>query len=106
MYLHLPDLHSDWPLPKLANPNGGNVVGRESVQWIDSFHLFGTRQMEKFAKIKTGLLTAYAYPRHSFEHLRLSCDILNMLFASDEVSDLLDGVDAEKQVREIIDSSK
>lgn len=41
-----------------------------------------------------GLLAAYVYPYASYEKFRLSCDLMNVLFVMDEISDDQSGEDA------------
>lgn len=105
MRLHLPDLHETWPIAKAVNPHGP-AVGIESLAWIESFHLFNEEQTEEFSKIKADVLASYAYPTHSAEQLRLGCDLLNLLFATDEVTDVLGKVEAAKLAQSIIVNAK
>jgi len=72
------------------------------MAWVESFQLFDRKYREKFAKINVELLSGIAYSHHSMVHLRVACDFMNLLFATDEVSDLLGGEETEILVRDII----
>jgi hypothetical protein len=101
MHFRLPNLHATWPFPKTINPHYAQASA-ESLCWIDSFQLFSEANREKFHGINAGLLGALAYPRHNKEQLRVACDLMNVLFAVDEVSDDLDGEDAQKLAELVI----
>jgi len=101
MHCQLPDLHTSWPFPKILNPLYSEVAP-ESLKWINSYRLFNGNQQRKFKGIKAGLLGSFAYPVHERVHLRLACDLMNVLFAVDEISDVLDGHEAEELAAKIL----
>lgn len=102
MYLNLANLHAGWPFPKRINPLTPTICP-ESAAWIASFNLFDNlKQQENFSKVDAELLAAYSYPRHSVEYFRICCDYVNVIFACDDVSDGLNGVDAGKLVKAIV----
>lgn len=102
MHLHLPNIHSEWPFPKAINPFFTTAAAL-SDSWTNSFRLFDVRQQAKFTKINGGLLSALCWPNHNLEHLRLACDLVNVLFACDDISDRLAGAEAESLARDMID---
>jgi hypothetical protein len=101
----LPNLHAGWPFPKILNPLYSEV-SPDSLKWIDSYHIFTSNQQDKFGRIKAGMLGAFAYPVHGRKDLRLACDLMNVLFAVDEVSDVLDGAEAEELSAKILECFK
>jgi hypothetical protein len=101
----LPNLHADWPFPKVVNPLYSQVAS-DSLKWINSYKAFTPKQQDKFARINTGILAAFAYPGHNQKELRLSCNLMNILFVVDDVSDVLDGKDAEELAVKILECFK
>jgi hypothetical protein len=97
----IPDLHAGWPFLKMLNPLYSEVAA-DSLKWISSYQLFTSKQQDKFSKIKAGMLGAFAYPVHDRKDLRLGCDLLNLLYVVDEVSDLLDGAEAKELAAKIL----
>ncbi|PPQ77846.1 hypothetical protein CVT25_015339 [Psilocybe cyanescens] len=92
MEFRLPELHRNWPFPRLENPffKEGNQLSRE---WFDSHQLFNEVMQHKFREIKSGTLAAFAYPNLSKDHFRVACDLMNILFAMDDISDHLNVTD-------------
>src|ERR1700744_3386967 len=101
MHFKLPNLHADWPFPRLVNPHC-TQVSKDSLDWSESFRLFPPDYQAKFRQIQTGILAALCYPHHSEEHLLLGTDLNNLLVAVDDVSDVLDGVEAGKLAMRIV----
>ncbi|GJJ12833.1 hypothetical protein Clacol_007078 [Clathrus columnatus] len=100
LIFQLPNLHRSWPFPRVFNPYHKSIAV-ESSNWIDSFHLFSPARQLKFRLIEAGTLAALAYPSHTKEHFRVACDLMNLLFAMDDLSDPLDPHDA----RELADTA-
>ncbi|KAF9465685.1 isoprenoid synthase domain-containing protein [Collybia nuda] len=94
MSFHLPDIHRDWPFPRADNPHYVEVAS-ESVRWIESFKLFPTDRQRSFHAILPGLLGSMAYPNLSRAHFRTACDLMNILFAVDDISDRLNPTEAK-----------
>lgn len=101
MHYLLPNLHAEWPFPKMINPYYAEVT-QESIEWIEEFRVFSGKNENKFRRINAGLLAAFAYPHHSRAHLRVACDLMNVLFAVDDVSDVLDGYEAQSLAERIL----
>ncbi|EJD00099.1 terpenoid synthase [Fomitiporia mediterranea MF3/22] len=96
--LFLPELLANWPWPREINPHYEEVK-KEADAWFRSFNAFSTRSQLAFDKCDFALLASLAYPRVSKEHLRTGCDLMILLFAIDEYTDM----EHEIAVREIID---
>ncbi|KAF8516537.1 terpenoid synthase [Hysterangium stoloniferum] len=88
MEFKLPDLHKSWPLPRIMSP-WYEDVNSASADWVDSFSLFSPSHTKKFRQINVGLLASLTSPHHTKELLRAACDFTNILFAVDEITDVL-----------------
>lgn len=95
MTFRLPDLHKAWPFPPKSNIYH-KAVAAESSNWIDTFKLFSPAGQVKFRRIEAGTLGALAYPSHTRDHFRVACDLMNLLFAMDDLSDPLNPQDARE----------
>ncbi|KAK7443530.1 hypothetical protein VKT23_015703 [Stygiomarasmius scandens] len=84
----LPDLHEKWPFPRIMS-FWHREVSPVSADWIESFGLFSEAHKRRFRKINCGLLASLAYPYHTKEELRPAADLMNVLFAVDDISDEL-----------------
>jgi len=93
MAFRLPELHRNWPFPRIVNPffKEGSQASRE---WFESYQLFNATLQHKFRGIESGTLAAFAYPKLSKDHFRVVCDLMNILFAMDDLSDPLNAADA------------
>jgi len=89
----LPDLHKKWPFPRTINV-WHQDVSPVSADWVESFGLFSEAHKRRFRKFNCGLLASLAYPYHTKEELRPAADLMNVLFAMDDISDELtiDGI--------------
>ncbi|EJD04757.1 terpenoid synthase [Fomitiporia mediterranea MF3/22] len=83
--LSFPDTLANWPWKRAINPYYEEVKA-ESDAWFRNFKAFSPRSQ-------------YAFEKCNFEELRAGCDLMNLLFAIDEYTD----VDSEVAVREIVD---
>lgn len=101
----LPDLHATWPFPQIAN-KFYNTVAPESFDWVASFNLFDAKTLRKFKDIEACWLGALAYPDHSREHFFLACNLMLILFAMDDISDVLSQPEAEKLATIALDALK
>ena len=88
MTYRLPNLHANWPFERRSNPYHVECA-QESIKWLESFSLFPASGKAKFRGIQAGLLASLAYPNLGREHFRASCDLMNILFAMDDISDIL-----------------
>lgn len=91
----LPDLISLCPFPYSSNPHC-EKAGAESAAWLESYDIFRDRKRAFFAILCAELLVSRAYPYTGYEEARTCCDMLNILFIIDEISDDQDGAGARK----------
>ncbi|KAF9465703.1 isoprenoid synthase domain-containing protein [Collybia nuda] len=103
MSFHLPDIHRDWPFPRTDNAHYVEVAS-ESVRWIESYKLFSEESQRSFHAILPGLLGSMAYPNLSRAHLRTACDLMNVLFAVDDISDCLNFEEAKVIADSMLDA--
>ncbi|KAJ8520197.1 hypothetical protein ONZ45_g2998 [Pleurotus djamor] len=89
----LPDLLAMCPLKGDTNPHYKEAAA-ESVAWIDSYNVFTDRKRAFFVQGCNELLVSHTFPYAPFEQFRTCCDLVNLLFVIDEVSDDQNGVDA------------
>lgn len=90
-------------IPSSVNPHYAKVSA-ESVAWITGPQglysaadtAVNARWEEYFAKTDGPLLAAYVYPYASYDKFRQCCDLVNMLYAMDEISDYQTGEDARE----------
>ncbi|EJD04763.1 terpenoid synthase [Fomitiporia mediterranea MF3/22] len=93
--LFLPSTLENWPWKRAINPYYEEVKA-EADAWVRAFKAFSPRSQYAFEKCN---FSALAYPWVSREHLRTGCDLLILLFAIDEYTD----VDSEAAVRDMAD---
>ncbi|KAJ7164196.1 isoprenoid synthase domain-containing protein [Mycena filopes] len=93
--LHLPDIHDQWPFPVARSP-WESEASTESVAWIESLRILPDRQLQRLCKADYGGLAAIAYANFTqLEHLRVACDLVNLLFVFDDLTDEMSGAEAE-----------
>ncbi|KAI5116915.1 hypothetical protein M0805_002120 [Coniferiporia weirii] len=89
----IPDLLSICQFPSSINPQYKRAA-KESVDWISSFAPLGVDTHAFFTEMDSVLLAAYVYPYAPYEKFRICCDLINVLFGMDEISDVQDGAGA------------
>ncbi|KAF9490782.1 terpenoid synthase [Pleurotus eryngii] len=89
----LPDLLAMCPLKGYTNPHYKEAAA-ESVAWIDSYNVFTDRKRAFFVQGCNELLVSHTFPYAPYEQFRTCCDLVNLLFVIDEVSDDQSGKDA------------
>ena len=102
-YIQLPDLYEGWPLKRTLNPAFYDVAP-VSADWIDDFKAFSPKRRTIFRKANFGLLASLAYPHASPAHLRTGCDLLNVLWSFDDISDDQCSADVRKEGANIMDA--
>ncbi|KAG1854771.1 isoprenoid synthase domain-containing protein [Suillus tomentosus] len=93
--IFIPDLLARWPFPRRLNQHHSKVCA-ESFSWLASFKAFSPKAQQAFDRCNFSLLACLAYPIASEEHVRSSCDFMNLVFVIDEYSD----VSKEDEVRQ------
>ncbi|KAI0045613.1 terpenoid synthase [Auriscalpium vulgare] len=84
----LPDTLAGWPWPRNINPNHEEVKA-ESTAWLHSVRAFGPKFQATFDKVDVCLLVSLAYPFVDKALLRIGCDLLALLYAIDEYTDVV-----------------
>ncbi|KDR79485.1 hypothetical protein GALMADRAFT_63556 [Galerina marginata CBS 339.88] len=85
----IPDLLITWPYARIGN-SMLREVDNEANAWVESFGLF---EPEKFKKFKAC----------NFNHLRISCDLMNFYFAFDEYTDIANKEEAMKIAKDVME---
>lgn len=75
-----------------------------SANWTESFNVFSPEHATKFRGINVGLLASLAYPHHTKDQLRAACDLMNVLFAMDDVTDVLNPEDVRAVAEIVLDA--
>ncbi|EMD35700.1 terpene cyclase, partial [Gelatoporia subvermispora B] len=96
----LPETLEGWPWPRRINPHYEEVKA-ESAAWFRSFNAFSTKAQRAFDLCDFSLLASLAYPTLSKEHLRTSCDMMNLFFVFDEYTDIR-GPDEVEQLANVV----
>ncbi|KAI0077885.1 terpenoid synthase [Panus rudis PR-1116 ss-1] len=94
----LPDLLALCPMKGRTNPNYA-LASAASSKWVLSFGVFKDNKANFFQQGGSELLCSHAYPYADYEELRTCCDLVNLLFTVDEISDEQDGAGAYKTGR-------
>ncbi|THH10889.1 hypothetical protein EW145_g1026 [Phellinidium pouzarii] len=91
--IKLPDLFSLCPFPISLHPQYKRV-SLESNAWVGTYEVLGPDSCAIFTWIDTPLLGSYVYSYATYDKLRIACDLINMIFAMDDLSDEQDSVAA------------
>lgn len=91
----LPDLFAlSTPFKDATNPHWARASA-ESRDWVNGYNAFtDLRRRAFFLQGQSELLVSHAYPYAEYEEFRTCCDLVNLLFVIDEVSDQQSGKDA------------
>ncbi|KAI0333186.1 terpenoid synthase [Cubamyces sp. BRFM 1775] len=92
-----------WPWVRRINPYHRDITAA-SAAWIESFKIFDPKAQATFNKGRFGLLASLAYPLATPEHFRVACDLMNLFFAFDELSDAGDEHAAQLLVDTMMDA--
>ncbi|EIN06625.1 terpenoid synthase [Punctularia strigosozonata HHB-11173 SS5] len=88
--IRIPRTLVHWPFPHRINPHYQEAK-YVSQSWIESFHAFEPRAQD-------------AFNRCDFAHLRVGCELINLFFVVDEVSDLQSADVIHRQVDIVLDA--
>ncbi|KIY68713.1 terpenoid synthase [Cylindrobasidium torrendii FP15055 ss-10] len=83
---HLPNSLQYWPWARAINPHLDEFHD-ESILWLAQFNAFDPDALASFKKGRFTLLTALGYPESSAFTFRSVCDLMNLFFAIDELTD-------------------
>ncbi|KAF8919623.1 terpenoid synthase [Mucidula mucida] len=101
--LYFPDILESWPWPRRINSYFAEVKV-ESDKWIEGFRAFDARGVKAFNKCNFGLLSSIAYPIASREHLRTGCDLMNLFFVFDDITDEADVETVQELANNVMDA--
>jgi len=84
----LPDLFSiSTPYFHDATNPFWKCAAAESRRWVNSYAVFADRRRAFFFQGQSELLSSHSYPYAGYEEFRTCCDLVNLLFVIDELSD-------------------
>ncbi|KAG1886767.1 terpenoid synthase [Suillus subluteus] len=118
--IFIPDVLARWPFPRRLNQHHSKVSA-ESSAWLESFKAFSPKAQQAFDRCDfgktwllttllmysrplSGLLACLAYPIASEEHVRSTCDVMNLFFLVDEHSDVSEEGEVRQQKDVIMDA--
>jgi Delta6-protoilludene synthase len=102
IYFTLPDLLEDWPFDH--DPNPCDYIVEESARWTESYGAFDEKTQQAFNRCNFGYFACLAYPRAKGDHYRAACDLMNLFFVFDELSDEATGESAGQQATDIMNA--
>ncbi|KAF5322320.1 hypothetical protein D9619_000148 [Psilocybe cf. subviscida] len=103
--IRLPNLFDACPMIASTNPYYKEAAA-ESRAWINSYDIFNDRKRAFFIQAQNELLCSYVYPYAGYEQFRTTCDLINLLFAIDEISDEQNGIGARETGQVFVNSMK
>src|SRR5260370_13393072 len=92
----LPDLFSLSSALQFASNPFWKRGAIESRRWVDSYRVFADRRRAFFLQGQSELLCSHSYPYAGYEEFRTCCDLVNLLFVIDELSDEQSHCDARQ----------
>ncbi|KAF5346639.1 hypothetical protein D9758_013207 [Tetrapyrgos nigripes] len=100
----LPDLLAAWPFDHSPNPSSSIV--QDSAQWTESYGAFANKPgaQEAFNRCNFGYFASLAYARAKGMHYRVACDLMNLFFVFDELSDEAGGEEVGRQAADIMNA--
>ncbi|KAK7448143.1 hypothetical protein VKT23_013902 [Stygiomarasmius scandens] len=98
----LPDLLDNWPFDH--NPNPNDDIVQQSAKWTESYDAFDAKAQDAFNRCNFGYFSSLAYSRASGLHYRVACDLMNLFFVFDELSDEASGDVAAQQAADIMNA--
>ncbi|KAJ7879303.1 isoprenoid synthase domain-containing protein, partial [Mycena olivaceomarginata] len=94
MNLILPDIHERWPFT-VIHSKWEAAVSAESIAWIESLCILSGPRLKPFRAANFGALASIVYYHFTDpRHYRVACDLVNLLFVFDDLSDQLSAQDA------------
>lgn len=85
--IYLPDTMVNWPWLRTINPHFEDVKAEADASFRD-FKALSPESQKAFDKCDFVRLAALAYPNAPREHLRIGCDLLNLILLLDEYTDI------------------
>ncbi|THU83492.1 terpenoid synthase [Dendrothele bispora CBS 962.96] len=102
VYFTLPDLLEGWPFDHEPNPH--NDIVQESARWTESYGAFDEKAQGAFNRCNFGYFASLAYTSAKGSHYRVACDLMNLFFVFDELSDEASGEIAAQQAADIMNA--
>ncbi|KAF7373065.1 Terpene cyclase [Mycena sanguinolenta] len=95
--LRLPDIHERWPFPITYN-RWEDPVSAETLAWLESLSILSAAELKKYrAGINFCNFSSMAYAHFAdMEHFRVGCDLLNLLFVLDDITDKMSAAEARR----------
>ncbi|KAJ8508574.1 hypothetical protein ONZ45_g9182 [Pleurotus djamor] len=97
----LPDLFEDWPFT--SDPNPDKSIQEDSARWVESYPIFSPKAQDKFNRCHFGFLAASFYPNACGAHFRAGCDLMNLFFIIEALTDDKGCEEVRQRVQDVMD---
>ncbi|KAG2071990.1 terpenoid synthase [Suillus decipiens] len=101
--IYLPDTMVNWPWPRTINPHFEDVKAEVDL-WFRNFKALSLESQETFDRGDFARLGALLYPNAPREHLRISCELMNVFFIFDEYTDIANETVTKEMVDIVLDT--
>ncbi|KAJ6455197.1 isoprenoid synthase domain-containing protein [Mycena sanguinolenta] len=95
--LRLPDMHERWPF-LVAYNRWEDHVSAQTLAWLESLSILSTAHLKKYqARVNFCNFSAMAYAHFAdMELFRVGCDLLNLLFIMDDITDEMSAAETRR----------
>ncbi|KAF7333960.1 Terpene cyclase [Mycena sanguinolenta] len=95
--LRLPDIHERWPFPVAYN-RWEDPVSAETLAWLESLSILSAAELKKYhGRINFCNFSAMTYAHFAdMEQFRVACDLINLLFVVDDITDEMSAEEARR----------
>ncbi|KAJ6455183.1 isoprenoid synthase domain-containing protein [Mycena sanguinolenta] len=95
--LRLPDIYERWPFPVAFN-RWEDPVSAQTLAWLESLSVLSAAHLKKYqARVNFCNFSAMAYPQFAdMELFRVGCDLLNLLFVVDDITDEMSAAETRR----------
>jgi Delta6-protoilludene synthase len=102
-YFILPDLLENWPFDHEPNPH--DDVVQDSARWAESYRVFD-KKAQAFNRCNVGYYSSLAYPCAEAKggHFRVVCDLMNLFFVFNELTNEATGKIARQQAADVMNA--
>ncbi|KAJ6471524.1 isoprenoid synthase domain-containing protein [Mycena sanguinolenta] len=95
--LRLPDIHERWPFPVAYN-RWEDPVSAQTLAWLESLSILSADDLRKYrGRVNFCNFSAMIYAHFAdIEHFRVACDLVNLLFVVDDITDEMSAAEARR----------
>ncbi|KAJ6455221.1 isoprenoid synthase domain-containing protein [Mycena sanguinolenta] len=95
--LRLPDIHERWPFPVAFN-RWEDPVSAQTLAWLESLSILSAADLKRYnTRVNFCNFSAMTYAHFvDVEHFRVACDLLNLLFVVDDITDAMSAAEVRR----------